>query len=134
MTKTLYFVSEEHIGLAATSSDGHRVVELMRCQGWPVVYGDQPWQFEDDDKRQAFEQAFQWALVVLTAEKEETDPTTWEALARQRLQLDEALQPFAQQLEQKRPWPGYWRWLIGTPNDVILKWLETENKKDAASN
>lgn len=133
MTTTLYFVSEEHIGLAATAGDGHRVVELMRCLGWPVVYGDQPWQFENEEKRLAFEQVFQWTLVVLTAEKETTEQSTWETLAKQRLQLDETLRPLAQQLEQKRPWPGYWRWLIATPSDVILTWLETENKKGAAS-
>ena len=129
MNKLLH-ISEEHIGSKASASDGQRVVELMRCQGWPVVYGDRPWQFADDKEWLAFEKVFQWALTVLTAEKEETDQETWQTLAKQRFQLDKALRPFSQQLEQEQPWPGYWHWLITTPSGVILKWLETENKKD----
>lgn len=129
MDKLLH-ISEEHIGANASSTDGYRIVDLMRCQGWPVVYGDRPWQFEDEESRLAFEKAFQWALNVLKVEKGETDQETWETLAKQRIQVDEALRPYAQQFEKGQSWARYWQWLVTAPSDVILKWLEIENKKD----
>ena len=127
------YISEEHIGESAAKSDGQRVVELLRAQGWTVVYGDTPWQFVDDKHREAFEPVFQWALAVIVAEKNEPDEKTMETLAKQRLQVDERLRPFTAELIKLRRWSGYWQWLIESPQDLILTWLKTEKGKDAPS-
>lgn len=129
MTKQLLYISELHISDKATTSDAHRVIDLLRANEWTAVYGDHPWAFSDGAQRATFEKAFEWALAVVAAEKQPYEETTWIDLARQRVQLNEQLRPFEKQLLELRPnWTGYFRWLIETPTEVILSWLNTKKE------
>ncbi len=134
MNRQLFYISEEHISESATTDDAFRIVALMRAEGWPVVYGDKPWQFDDDAQRTKFEQAFQWALLILKAEKLGQADSSLPDLVLQRIQLNGRLQPHEASLMQKRPWKGYWKWLIETPTDVILNWLKVDKQKDVPKN
>ena len=134
MQKQLLYISEEHIGENATPSDAKRIVELLRVNGWTVAYGDRPWQFENEQERSLFEQAFKWAMAVITAEKQPFDKTVWIDLARQRIEQNANLHPYKVHLFDKRPgWSGYLGWLIESPVSVILNWLEIVWKKKDAS-
>ena len=127
----LVFVSEEHIGESASKADAERVVELMRAEGWAVLYGERPWRFPSDDVRQQFERTFEWALAVMRAERAGADSATLTKLARQRVQMNEELRPYEQRLMVERPsWEGYWRWLLESPTKVILDWLASQDEKD----
>ena len=127
----LVFVSEEHISDNASKTEAERVVELMRAEGWAVLYGERPWQFPNEEVRQQFEATFEWALAVMRAERSRADSATLTKLARQRVQMNEALRPYEQQLMVERPqWEGYWRWLIESPTKVILDWLASQKKED----
>jgi len=129
MDKRLLYISEEHIGREASASDAHRVIDLLRANEWTAVYGDHPWAFDDEAQRATFEKAFEWALAVVAAEKQPYEETTWIDLARQRVQLNEQLRPFDKQLLELRPnWIGYFRWLIETPTEVILSWLNIKKE------
>jgi hypothetical protein len=54
-------------------------------------------------------------------------------LAQQRIQQNDTLKPHEAHLMEPRNWPGYWRWLIGVPVEVIMTWIKIDKKKDAAS-
>lgn len=134
MNNLLLYISEEHIGENATPLDARKVIELLQSDGWKVVYGDHPWQFEEIAQQEKFQQAFKWSLDVLEADKSYTGDGRFRELAQERVQQNERLQPYQDHLMQARDWPGYWRWLIGAPLDVIVTWIKINTKKDAASN
>lgn len=133
MNKQMLYVSEEHIGPNATPLDARKVIELLQVEGWTVAYGDKPWEFEGDGQRASFMQSFHWSLAVLEADKSYTGDGRFRELAQQRVQQNERLKPHEDQLMKPREWPGYWRWLIGAPLDVIVTWIKIDKKKDAPS-
>ncbi len=130
MNEEILFISEEHIGANASPAEAKRVCDLLRVEDWKVAYGDRPWQFEDDSQRTIFEQAFQWAVDVITAEREGLKEDVLIGLVKQRFGLNKKLK--AQEtilLREGSHWPRYYHWLLETPSDVILTWLEG-NEKD----
>ncbi|MCA9943735.1 MAG: hypothetical protein KC449_09655 [Anaerolineales bacterium] len=133
MNKQLFYVSEEHISEQATPLDARKVIELLQAEGWTVAYGDQPWEFADEGQQANFMQAFKWSLAVLEADKSYTGDGRFKELAQQRVKQNGLLQPHEEHLMQPRNWPGYWRWLIGAPLDVIVTWIKIDKKKDVAS-
>ena len=133
MNQQILFISEEHIGENATYDDANRIITLLMAQGWSVAYGDQPWQFDDEETRPLFEKCFEWAVDVMTAEKGELDEPTMLKLANRRFQMDKKLHPYQSQLLGKQArWAGYLMWLIETPSNVIFNWLKPENEKDVS--
>ena len=133
MNKQLFYVSEEHISEQATPMDARKIIELLQADGWMVAYGDQPWEFADEGQQANFMQAFNWSLAVLEADKSYTGDGRFKELAQQRVKQNGLLQPHEEHLMQPRNWPGYWRWLIGAPLDVIVTWIKIDKKKDVAS-
>lgn len=131
MTKNLIYVSEEHIGLNTSPADARKVVDLLQAEGWVVVYGDHRWEFESDEQRDRFNEAFQWAVDVMRAEKAGADEDQLVALVKRRLQINGRLQQHETDLLAKRPRPDYWRWLLTASTDVILSWLVMEKEKGA---
>ena len=133
-TKLLY-ICEEHISENASPKDAKRVVDLLRADSWIVGYGEKPWQFTNEAERPFFEQAFNWAVEVVEAEKRPYDQQTFVELARKRIQQNENLRVYERHLLDKRPeWDGYLGWLISSPPSVILNWLEIVWTKKDASN
>lgn len=133
MNNQLLYISEEHIGEMATPLDARKVIELLQADGWKLAYGDHPWQFEDEGQQGKFQQAFKWSLDVLEADKSYTGDGRFRELAQQRVQQNEKLQLLEEHLMQPRDWPGYWRWLISAPLEVIVTWINIDKKKGAAS-
>lgn len=133
MNNQLLYISEEHIGEMATPLEARKVIDLLQSDGWKLAYGDHPWQFEDEGQQGKFQKAFKWSLDVLEADKSYTGDDRFRELAQQRVQQNERLQPYQDDLMQARDWPGYWRWLIGAPLDVIVTWIKIDAKKDAPS-
>ena len=133
MNKQLLYVSEEHISEQATPLDARKVIELLQADGWKVAYGDKPWEFADEGQQANFMQAFTWSLAVMEADKFYKEDSRFRELAQQRVNQNGRLQPHEKHLLQPRNWPGYWRWLIGAPLDVIVTWIEIDKKKGAAS-
>jgi len=133
MNNQLLYISEEHIGEMATPLEARKVIELLQSDGWKVAYGDHPWQFEEAAQQEKFQQAFKWSLDVLEADKSYTGDGRFRELAQQRVQQNERLQLHEKHLMQARDWPGYWRWLIGAPLDVIVTWIKIDTKKGAAN-
>ena len=134
MNQKLLHISELHISEDASQSDARRIIDLLGVEGWIVTYGDHPWQFGNEAERPLFEKAFQWAVKVREAEKRPFHQETFINLARERIRLNEKLQPYESKLLDKRPeWSGYLGWLIETPANVILQWLEMVWKKKDVS-
>lgn len=133
MNKQMLYISEEHIDETATPLDARKVMELLQADGWKVAYGDHPWQFEDEEQRDRFQKAFAWALAVLEADKSYTGDGRFQELAQQRIQQSGLLTPHEELLMKARTWPGFWRWLIGAPLDVIVTWIQIDKKRDADS-
>ena len=133
MNEQMLYLSEVYIDETATPMDARKVIELLQADGWKISYGDHPWQFDDDKQRANFQKAFNWSLAVLEADKSYTGDGRFRELAQLRIQQNEKLQPYEEQLMQARNWPGYWRWLIGAPLDVIETWIKIDKKKDAPS-
>lgn len=133
MNEQMLYLSEVHMDETATPMDARKVIELLQADGWKITYGDQPWQFDDEKQRANFHTAFNWSLTVLEADKSYTGDGRFRELAQQRVQQNDKLQPHEAHLMQARTWPGYWRWLIGAPLDVIVTWINIDKKKDASS-
>lgn len=127
----IFYVGEEHISETASPYEARRVVDLLRAEGWAAVYGGQPWQFDTAQERALFEGAFQWAVDVIAAELAGVKEVDLKELAKRRVQLNGRLQPHeAFLLAERLEWGGYWRWFLETPTDVILAWIEQDEKKD----
>lgn len=130
--QTLFSVSEEHIGPHADPEDAHRVVELLRAEGWNVVYGDAPWQFESEEQRDALNNAFQWAVEVVQIEHAGIQEVpTLRRLVRRRIEMNSRLRPYEAELLAEPRRVDYWQWLLTRPTDVILEWLLTGKKESA---